>query len=338
MANRTDEGIARIDIERARRVGQMLAPTDAPEFDKDPAEELFDLGKLDGKTLLARYRAKMARFATSPFDPNGHYIRFYPGGVTIWSGFPGIGKTTMLRQLICHLLQRGNGVFTASLEEHPEDQIARMIEVAAGTCEPNDHQAQWFIDAFGEHLRVWSRVGLTAHRKLLAVIRKLAEAGISHVFIDSLMKLDISSQDFEAQRNFANLLDATAKQTGCHIHLVAHPKKPTQPDQEPDLNDIGGAKELGGIADNVLFVRRRKVDMPSAKSSGVAIVVLKKRYGQGQPGTVAGWFHQDLCQFSPEQFPKNAMRYLPPNAYDAEMFAEDDFYPPPTTHAGQPSC
>jgi twinkle protein len=310
------ESLARIDIQRARRVGQMLAPTEAPEYDKDPAEELVDLAKLDGKTLLSRYREKMARYATSPFDPNGGYIRFYPGGVTIWSGFPGIGKTTMLRQLICHLLQRDNGVFTASLEEHPEDQIARMIETAAGTCQPNDHQAQWFIDAFGEKLRVWARVGLTEHRKLLAVIRKLAEAGTQHVFIDSLMKLDVSSQDFEGQRNFANLLDATAKQTGCHIHLVAHPKKPQSADQEPDLNDIGGAKELGGIADNVLFVRRRRTDFQGAKSSGVAIVVLKKRYGQGQCGTVNGWFHQDMCQFTADQF-SVAVRYLPADAYKA---------------------
>lgn len=301
---------------RARRVGQMLAPSDAPEFDKDPAEELLDLAKLDGKGLLARYREKMARYATSPFDPQGFAIRFYPGGVTIWSGFPGIGKTTMLRQLICHLLQRDNAVFTASLEEHPEDQIARMIETASGSCDPSDHQAQWFIDAFGDKLRVWSRVGLTQHRKLLAVIRKLAQEGVSHVFIDSLMKLDISSQDFEAQRNFANLLDATAKQTGCHVHLVAHPKKPQQADQEPDLNDIGGAKEIGGIADNVLFVRRRRCDMPSATSSAVSITVLKKRYGRGQLGAVTGWFHQDLCQFHADQFPNGATRYLPGNAYE----------------------
>lgn len=318
MATRTDEAVVKLDIERARRIGQMLAPTSAPDHDKDPAEELLDLAKLDGAMLLKRYREKMSKYATSPFDPDGNYIRFYPGGITIWTGFPGIGKTTMLRQLICFLLQRDNGVFTASLEEHPEDQIARMMEVASGTCQPTDHQAQWFIDAFGDKLRVWSRIGLTAHRNLLAVIRKLAEGGTAHVFIDSLMKLDVSSQDFEGQRNFANLLDATAKQTGCHIHLVAHPKKPQHADQDPDLNDIGGAKEIGGIADNVLFVRRRRVDLPTSKASGVAITVLKKRYGHGQPGTISGWFHQDMCQFSVDQFPNKPAHYLPAHAYIEE--------------------
>lgn len=321
MVVSTQDALARIDIARARRVGQMLAPSDAPEHDKDPGEDLVDLAKLDGRTLLTRYREKMARYATCPFDPNGSYIRFYPGGVTIWSGFPGIGKTTMLRQFQCYLLQRDERVFTASLEEHPEDQIARMIETASGSSQPNDHQAQWFIDAFGERLKVWARVGLVNHRKLLAVVRKLAEAGTSHVFIDSLMKLDISSQDFEAQRNFANLLQATAQQTQCHIHLVAHPKKPQAADQDPDLNDIGGAKEIGGIADNILYVRRRRVDSHDSKSSGVKISVLKKRFGKGQLGDMIGWFHQDMCQFHHEQFPSGSTHYLPADAYTSYTHA-----------------
>lgn len=315
MAVKSQDSIARIEIERARRIGQMFAPGDAPEHDQDP-DVLLDVGKLDGKSLMSRYRERMANYATSPFDPDGNQIRFYPGGVTIWSGFPGMGKTTMLRQLICHLLQRDRKVFTASLEEHPEDQIARLVETAAGTTLPNDHQAQWFIDAFADKLRVWARVGLTQHRKLLAVLRKLTEDGVSHAVIDSLMKLDVSSQDFEAQRQFVNLLDATAKQTGCHIHLVAHPKKPQAADQDPDMNDVAGAKEISGIADNVLFVRKRKVDIPSATSSGVGILVLKRRYGRGQAHGVSGWFHQDLCQFSVEQFPRGPIRYLPADAYE----------------------
>lgn len=305
---------AKIDAERLRRAAQMIAPTEAPEFDQDPNEILVDMAKLDGRSLLSRYRDRMSQYATSPFDPNGHQVRFYPGGVTIWSGFPGNGKTTMLRQFVCYLLQRDQKVFTASLEEHPEDQLNRMIETAAGTENPNEHQAQWFLDQYGDQLRIWAKVGLAQHRVLLAVIRKLAQAGTKHVVIDSLMKLDVSSQDFEGQRNFANLLDATAKQTGCHIHLVAHPKKPQQADLEPDLNDIGGAKEIGGIADNVLFVRRRKTEHTSNTVSGVKIIVLKKRYGRGQLGEISGWFNQELCQFTHDVH-SVATRYLPHDAY-----------------------
>jgi twinkle protein len=316
-ANQTDEAIARLDIARARRIGQMLAPMDAPDFEADPDEYLLDMGKLDGRALLNEYEQEMACYATTPFDSHGERLRLYPCGVTIWSGFPGAGKTTLLRQLACHLLQREQGIFFASLEEHPKHLIVRLAATAAGTERPNAHQVQWFIDAYGERLRIWAKVGLAKHRDLLAVVRKLAAAGTSHVIIDSLMKLDISSQDFEGQRVFANLVAATAQQTRAHIHLVAHPKKPPQADQDPDINDVGGAKEIGGIADNVLFVRRskREGENPLAKQTGMRITIRKQRHGLGSLGDIDGWFHRDFRQFNADQFAERGIRYLPEDAF-----------------------
>jgi twinkle protein len=310
----TDEAIARIDIARVRRVGQMIAPSDAPEFDADP-DELLDMSRLDGATLLAEYQAEMSNYATTPFDNCGERLRLYPCGVTIWSGFPGAGKTTLLRQLACHLMLKKQGVFFASLEEHPKHLLVRLAATAAGTDNPNAHQVQWFIDAYGDRLRIWSKVGMTKHRNLLAVIRKLASTGTSHVIIDSLMKLDISSQDFEGQRVFANLLAATAAQTRAHIHLVAHPKKPPQADQDPDINDVGGAKEIGGIADNVVFVRRKEADTPLAGATGMKITIRKQRHGHGGLGDITGWFHRGMRQFQVDQFPEGPTRYLPADAY-----------------------
>ena len=310
----SEEAIARIDIARARRIGQMLAPTDAPEHDRDPDDSLLDMAKLDGKTLLEEYTEEMACYATTPFDKHGERLRLYPCGVTIWSGFPGAGKTTLLRQLACHLLQRDQGVFFASLEEHPRHLLVRLAATAAGSEFPNAHQVQWFIDAYGERLRIWAKVGLVKHRNLLAVTRKLAETGTTHAIIDSLMKLDISSQDFEGQRVFANLLAATAQQTRMHIHLVAHPKKPPQADQDPDINDVGGAKEIGGIADNVVFVRRKDAGDPLAKATGMQIVVRKQRHGLGSLGDITGFFHRDKRQFHLEQFAQ-PIHYLPADAY-----------------------
>lgn len=316
VASPTDQAIARLDVERARRVAQMLAPSEAPEFDHDP-DELLDLGKLDGRQLLEEYEHEMACYATTPFDDHGERIKLYPCGVTIWSGFPGAGKTTLLRQLICHLLQREQGVFSASLEEHPKHQLVRLAATAAGTEKPNAHQVQWFIDAYGSRLRIWGRVGLTKHRNLLAVIRKLTTQGVTHAFIDSLMKLDIPTQDWEAQRNFANLVAATAVSTRCHFHIVAHPKKPPMKDEEPDTNDVGGARELAGIADNVLFVRRKRVDGedPLAPAVGMKITIAKQRHGTGALGDVVGWFHRPMRQFSHEQFLSRGIRYLPEDAY-----------------------
>ncbi|HEY9154042.1 MAG TPA: AAA family ATPase [Opitutaceae bacterium] len=307
----------REDYERGQRVERMLAPTKAPDFDKDPDENLLDMASLDGKQLLADYEQEMACFATTPFDAHGERLRLYPCGVTIWSGFPGAGKTTLLRQLACHLLQRDQGVFFASLEEHPKHLLVRLAATAAGTDRPNAHQVQWFIDAYAGRLSIWSKVGLAKHRDILAVIRKLAAGGVTHAVIDSLMKLDIATQDWEGQRNFANLVAATAQQTHTHIHVVAHPKKPPLKDEEPDTNDVGGARELSGIADNVLFVRRsrKEGENPTADVTGMRITVAKQRHGFGSLGDITGWFHRRARQFNLDQFSK-PIRYLPADAYE----------------------
>jgi twinkle protein len=312
-----DESIARIDVARARKVGQMLVGTADPAYEKDP-ELLVDPLSLDGKSLLEEFATDFAKFSTTPFDPRGDRLRLYSGGVTIWSGFPGAGKTTLLRQLACHLLleQRG-GVFFASLEEHPKHLLVRIAATAAGRELPNAHQMQWFIDEYGQRFKVWARIGLAEHRKLLAVVRKLAEQGITHAIIDSLMCLDVNNGDFEAQRQFANLLATTARASGVHIHLVAHPRKLISADQEPDINDVAGAREIGGIADNVIFVRRSKDEPnnPSAAATPMCISIRKQRHGYGVLGDVVGWFHRPMRQFSTEQFPSRAVRYLPPDAY-----------------------
>jgi twinkle protein len=314
-----ESAIARIDAHRARRVGEMLVTSFAPEFQSEPESVLVDMEPLDGKQVLAEYKKRHATFATTPFDPVGDRLRLYPGGVTIWSGFPGSGKTTLLRQFICQTLHRGSSVFLASLEEDPSDVLVRMAATACGTEEPNANQMQWFIDLYAKRFRLWGVIGITQHLKLLAVIRKLAGEGIRHAVIDSLMCLDVANDDFEGQRRFANLLSATAKAARIHIHLVAHPRKLISADQEPDLNDVAGAREIGGVADNVLFVRRAKNETndPRATCTGMSIAIRKQRHGNGSLGDVQGWLHRNLKQFHVDQFPHGPTRYLPDDAFAA---------------------
>jgi twinkle protein len=289
----------------------------APEY-SEPPDELVDISVMDGKQLHDDYVARHAKFGTTPFDPEGKRLRLYPGGVTIWSGFPGHGKTTLLRQLICHILKKGSSVFLASLEENPRDVLMRLAGVAAGREVPSPHQMQWFIDAYAKRFRLWGRIGIARNFQMLSVVRKLAaESKIRHVVIDSLMCMDISNDDNEGQRRFANDVAATARACNVHIHLVAHPRKLINSNQEPDLNDVAGAREIGGIADNVIFVRRSQseLDEPTAVMTPMCIAVKKQRHGSGMLGTINGWYHRDLKQFHVEQFPHGPTRYLPEDAY-----------------------
>ena len=311
------DNISKIDAHRARRVAEMLV-TESPESIELPERVLLDLAPLVGKEILDQYQKRHAKYGTAPFDPNGDLLRFYPGGVTIWSGFPGAGKTTLLRQTICHFLAKGSSVFLASLEEDPSDVLVKLAATAAGSNEPTAHQRQWFIDAYQQRFRMWGIIGIAQHTQILGVIHTLAKQGIRHAVIDSLMCLDVANDDFEGQRKFANLLAATARVAKIHIHLVAHPRKLVSSDQEPDLNDVAGAREIGGVADNVLFVRRatsRTEYGPETTVTPMCVSIRKQRHFTGALTDVAGWFHRDWKQFSRDQFPMGPTRYLPADAY-----------------------
>lgn len=310
--------IARIDAYRAKKIGEMLVSGEAKDDYLLEPDMLVQIANLNGADLLAEFHAFESKYATAPFDPDGKLLRFYPGGVTIWSGYPGAGKTTILRQLICHTLHRGSSVFMVSLEEDPRKVPVRLAATAAGCSMPNAHQMQWFLDAYQERFRLWGRIGVAQHVKILALVRQLAEEGIRHVVIDSLMCLDIANDDTERQRCFANLLATTARASNVHIHLVAHPRKLQNSEQELDLNDVAGAREIGGIADNIVFIRRSKTKdgyIQNAESTPMCISVRKQRHFNGALGDVEGWFQRKHRQWSREQFIEAPVRYLPDDAF-----------------------
>lgn len=315
---RTDNAIARIDAHRARKLGEMLV-THGSEF-REPQAVLFDLAGQDAKQLLATYHRSRASFATSPFDVQGNKLRFMERGYTIWSGYPGAGKTTALRQLICHLLHTGNKCFVASFEEHPVDVIVHLAGVAFGCEVPSVQQLQWFIDFYAGELRIWGMIGVAKHAQILGTIQQLAKEGIKHVMLDSLMCLDVNSQDFEGQRVFANLLNSIAIESNVHIHLVAHPRKALSVEQEADINDVAGGADFGRLAHNVVFVRRQKAQsntvMPEV--NGMQIAVRKQRYGSGFIGNIDGWLNRRIRQYKGDQFEQAPTQYLPKQAYEEQ--------------------
>jgi twinkle protein len=311
-----EASIAKLDTARVRRLGRILV-TETSAF-HEPRQALFDLARKNAGDLLAEFHKSREGFATSPFDPEGKKLKFYPRGYTIWSGYPGAGKTTALRQLICHLLNTKQKVFIASLEEHPVDVIVQLAGVAFGREIPTGEQLQWFIDFYASDLRIWGITGVSKHREIFGVVQQLAKEGTTQVFIDSLMCLDIDSQDFEKQRLFANLVNSVAIETNVHTHLVAHPRKAVSVDQEPDLNDVAGGADYGRLAHNVCFVRKGKLSNQTAYPdiTPMQIAVRKQRYGTGFCGEITGWFNRNLRQFKTEQFDQKPTQYLPKQAYE----------------------
>ena len=153
-------------------------------------------------------------------------------------------------------------------------------------------------------------VGVSSHRRILGTVQDLAKKGVTQCVIDSLMKLDVDNEGLETQRKFSNLLAAVCQASQVHIHLVAHPRKAQNADQDVHLNDVGGAKEIPAGADNVLFVRRGGEQQLDDTLCPMKVSIRKQRYFNGAQGDVVGWFNRNLRQFHIDQFPPGPTNYL----------------------------
>jgi len=313
---------------KPRTMKGILVEPDAPEFLENQIEadeQVVDLQSLNVGELLGRYHERRRDFVTAPFDVDGHSLRFFPRGYSIWSGQPGNGKTTLISQLACHLMLSGRRVFIASLEDEPFDVFMRLAVVALGTIDPSEDGLQWCIDAWSDRLRLWAYPrGIADHAKLLAVIRVLAKRGVSHAIIDSLERLDVSSQDFEGQRLFSNAISTTCTLSKIHLHLIAHPRKQSRNDQQTSMDDIAGAASLTRLADNILFVKKGAEADVVGEFSPMLIEIKKQRHHTGWCGSVEGYFNRRLRQFKSQVHDDLITRYLPSGAYGDLHFSDDD--------------
>ena len=75
--------------------------------------------------------------------------------------------------------------------------------------------------------------------------------------IDSLMMTDVpedGSGAITAQKEAIRKLCDFAKRNGCHVHLVAHPRKGQDETKAPGKLDVAGSSKITDGADNVFTV------------------------------------------------------------------------------------
>lgn len=317
-------GILSAELGEARKKLAKVYVTQAAEGEDDSPERiLFEAGARSPKEMLDAYKKKMDAYDTIPLDIEGDVLRLYRGQWTIWSGYTGTGKTTNIRQSVCHLLKAKKSVFVATLEQDPEDYVIELAACAAGVEMVNERQLESFIDTYGERLHVWGIIGVADHKKILATVRYLAEKGLDYAVLDSLMMLDVDTGDFEGQRQFAALLTATALAKQIHIILVAHPKKPMDPDASPSTNDVAGSSNLGNLAYNVLFVRRGPTQPGNdGKVTPMELHILKQRT-RGRLGVLRGFFYREQNQFHLGPDSPEPTHYLPDKMYPASGLTDD---------------
>jgi twinkle protein len=206
-----------------------------------------------------------------PWEKTRESFYYRPGEMTVYAGMNGHGKSQVTAQIAMSLMQQGEKVCMASFEMKPIETIRLMSRMYIGTnpfTEEYQNEEGFAVldalfDKFGEwsndKLWIYDQMGTTNTETVIGMTRYCAkELGITHVFIDSLMKVVGSEDDMNGQKQFVGELFAIAKDQQIHIHLIHHIRKPQNEAALPDKYDLKGSGSISDQVDNIFTVWRNK--------------------------------------------------------------------------------
>lgn len=316
------EIIRRLGIERCKRV--RLPTKDANEWLQQGAGSSEFLGAIDEAKPLDPDELRQAsefcnrvkalfypahsdeRDPVLRLDKNLEWFEFRRGEVTVWTGYNGHGKSLMLSQVQLGLMAQGERFMVFSGEMTPERQLKRTVKQAAGL----DRPTMPYIDAICNwmHDRLWyfNVVGSAGLDRLLSVFLYASKRyGVTHFVIDSLMMTDVPEDGtgaMTAQKEAMRKMCDFARRNGCHLHLVAHPRKGADENKGPGKMDVAGSSKITDGADNVFTVwsARRDENDPDIDpdKADAKLELQKSRHGDHQHYTQWLWFNKSAQQFA----------------------------------------
>lgn len=242
-----------------------------------------------------------------PWVKTHDLIRLRPSEVTLWAGYNGHGKSLLLGQTMTHLL-KAQKVCIASFEMRPVTTLARMCRQTLGSDRPTEDYLNRFCERLIDKLWIYDQHGTVSQERVISVVYYAAEKlGVKHFVIDSLMKCGISEDDYNGQKRFVDRLCAAAKDTGCHIHLVAHSRKGQDEFNPPSKMDVKGSGTITDQVDNVMTVwRNKRKELLLAAGKGddklnaeadAFIICDKQRNGEWE-GKIGLWYDKQGTRFS----------------------------------------
>ena len=256
--------------------------------------------------------------ALMPWRKTHAMVAFRPGEVTVWGGANGNGKSLVTGQIALSLIAQDHKVCIASFEMKPAKTLERMGRqfsgfnpndpAFAGSDVARDELVKVYEDFKGwtdGRLWLYDQQGTVTVSQIVAVARYCAkEKGITHFFIDSLMKCVAGEDDYNGQKLFVDELTAIARDHQIHIHLVHHIRKPPDESHKPGKYDYKGSGAITDQVDNVISVwrnkpkeKKRDEGKPVEDKEPDALLICDKQRNGEWEGSIGLWFHKESMQY-----------------------------------------
>ncbi len=216
----------------------------ASVIDYSDIEEL-DISQMDG-----------VKTGIKPLDDT--LMKLFYGTLTVLSGRPGAGKTSIVDQTIAHTINEDKSVFLFS-KEMPERMTANWLNaILAGRRNmiertSKDGRKYFAIPADVQNkMREYYRTRLFIYRDNepndVDSVMKSAEDnvrknGCKLVVLDNLMMIDLKCSETDkntAQTNLINRLIKFSIKFNVAVILIAHPRKTQDMNSDIDMYDISG--------------------------------------------------------------------------------------------------
>jgi twinkle protein len=238
-------------------------------------------------------------------------LEFRPEEVTVWFGYNGSRKSMLAGQVQLDLCAMGERTLIASPEMQPRATLGRMARQAFGCACPSERQLRLFSDWTDGRLWLFDHMGRITPAKMLAVIRHFAgELQGGHVVVDSMMMVCESEESLDEQKQFATDLVRVAQETGVHVHLVAHCKKPLDEGKPPTKYDLRGSAAISDQAHNLVSVwanRGKKAALEANPTDEKfleqpdALVTVEKQRNGSFEGRLKLWWDEASFRFTDER-------------------------------------
>jgi twinkle protein len=234
-------------------------------------------------------------------------IEFRPGEVTCWAGYNGHRKSMFAGQVTLDLCVQRERVLAASFEMLPAQTLARMARQAFAARTPTDDQVDHFASWTDGRLWIFDHMGRITPDQCIAVCRYFAsEKKGTQIVLDSMMMICASEESLDEQKQFMTDLVRLAQESGLHIHLVAHCRKPQNgEDRPPTKYDLRGSAAISDQAHNIITVwsnkaKRAAVEKGEAStklSEPDALVTIEKQRNGAWEGRLNLWFDEMNLRF-----------------------------------------
>ncbi len=201
-----------------------------------------------------------------PFTQGLDKFSFLPGQMTVWSGYSGHGKTTMLSYQMVHAISQGEIACVASLEVSGDRTVNKLAKQITCKSMMSDAEIDSALIWLGDRLWIYDYLDYEDMAKLDEMLDVFLYArrryGVTQFVVDSLMMLTTKEDDYNMQAMVTKKLLGFAKTHRCHLHLVIHPRKSKETYQRPGIGDVKGIGTQTDAVHNVLLVwaNRKKMD------------------------------------------------------------------------------